>query len=614
MTDQKHRFRTDAPSCFVLLLFAFLLLLCACILGCTKEPGESDPERSMSVVQTSFEEFTDQLFCQTLRANTLNMHYTLANPSDYGIEDSSVSLGSFSLTEMQNSMASVRETLAQLQTYPYDELTQEQQLTYDVINSMLTTELKAEPCLLYTEILSPTTGYQAQLPILLSEYQFYQRQDVEDYLSLLSAVGPLYDQIIAFEREKSAAGLFMPDFAANQIIAQCQALVDGAKETVSAGEPSASGQSHFMQSTFEERLSDLSLTKQETQEYLSRHNQLLTEQFFPAYERLISGLQELLGTGTNGGGLCHYPLGRDYYSYLVEVNTGSSDTVPELHERIIGALQSNLDQLSSLLKENSDLVTLILSGEADEQQKLLPSAPDEILNVLSGAISKDFPELGDVAFQTHSVDDSLKEFLSPAFYLTPTLDSVSEHTIYINDATHYTPLSLFTTLAHEGFPGHLYQNAWVTAQQLPSVRALFCPSGYSEGWATYAEMYAYDYCGLDEDLCTFARLNAQITLAIYSALDIGIHYYYWDAADAYDFLCHYGYVDESGAEAVYQYIVEEPANYLTYYVGYLEFEQLKEQSMQTLSDQFDLKDFHSQLLSLGEAPFDVLRKHLNLGG
>lgn len=600
--------RYKTPSCFVLLLIVCSLLLCAFLPGCAKNrssgnPPSKEPE-SLTDMQQSFNSFTDRLFCDVLSGNTLNLHYTLTNPMDYGIDSYTVSFGNFTLEAMKESMNSVHRTLDTLYSYNREELTADQQLTYDVMVSMLETEASAEPCLLYTELLAPTTGFQAQLPVLLAEYRFTRVRDVEDYLSLLEQIPAYFEQIVRFEQEKSAAGLFMADYSAEQIIAQCRALVNGASRLGNSENP------HFLQTTFQTRLASLNLSETETDAYISRHNRLLRESFFPAYDALIEGLQGLLGTGVNEEGLCHYPLGRDYYSYLAAVNTGSADSVEVLNRRILSELDICHEKLRALINEHPSLVERLLSGEAQKAENQLPDDPEEILTRLSDAISEDFPVIGDVSFQTRDVDDSLKDFLSPAFYLTPTLDCEDTQTIYINDRGSYTPLSLFTTLSHEGFPGHLYQNVFAAREQFSPVRALFCPDGYSEGWATYAEMYAYDYSGLDPDLCDFARLNSLLSLAVCSALDIGIHYNYWSPEDACEFLNTYGHIDEAGANALYQYIVEEPANYLTYFVGYLEFTQLKEQSQEKLGGQFDLKTFHTRLLKLGEAPFSVLQQYM----
>ena len=87
----------------------------------------------------------------------------------------------------------------------------------------------------------------------------------------------------------------------------------------------------------------------------------------------------------------------------------------------------------------------------------------------------------------------MQEYLSPAFYLTPPLDTRTPNIIYINPSDQRSNLELFTTLSHEGFPGHLYQTIFFGNTEPSDIRYLITSSGYIEGWATYIESYGYQY-------------------------------------------------------------------------------------------------------------------------
>ena len=191
-------------------------------------------------------------------------------------------------------------------------------------------------------------------------------------------------------------------------------------------------------------------------------------------------------------------------------------------------------QLSELLTKNP-----ILAKESESYQ-LDTSDPSRILAQLKETIKKDFPEAPDANFTVKYVDEALEDYLSPAFYLTSPIDDYKENSIYINEGSHYEKMKLFTTLAHEGFPGHLYQNVFANTSGLPSVRQLLNYSGYTEGWATYVEMISYQYAGLDKDLAKVLQLNQSILLSLYASMDMGIHYQGWDASDVKNFLSDYG--------------------------------------------------------------------------
>ena len=210
----------------------------------------------------------------------------------------------------------------------------------------------------------------------------------------------------------------------------------------------------------------------------------------------------------------------------------------------------------------------------------------------------------------------MEEFLSPAFYLTPPLDTKTPNTIYINHGRSISNLELFTTLSHEGFPGHLYQTVYFGRQNPSHIRYLIDSSGYVEGWATYVESYAYGYaadslsCQSSSDFAQLSWLNRSVNLCIYSLLDVGIHYRGWTSSQAGRFLGAFGIRDASVVAEIYRYITETPANYLKYYVGYLNFLDLKEEQQTLLGKDFDLKKFHQQLLTIGPVQFPVLKKYI----
>lgn len=571
--------------------------------------------RDKQKANAAFDEFTGTLFQNQITGNTLNLHYTLTNPEAYGITGYPITFGTFSLDAMEKGMDTVDQCLDTLEQMPYESLSSDRQLTYDCIYEKLTTEQQAREVLPYTELLSATTGLQAQLPVLLAEYTFSDETDVKDYLTLLTKVRPYFGEIVEFERQKAKEGLFMPSFAVEDIVAQCSALI-------------ANRENHFLITTFESRLKDLKLSKDEMENYQKQNTEYLNLYVFPAYEDLINGLTALKGQGTNPYGLCHYDKGRQYYRYLVAANTGSSYSVEELHTQLLSSLSDYVSELSSIIKEHPKLPQTLSSAvwidpvtgssifaDSNPRQNETPAPsstinPQSYVQHLQEKSRKDFPTLFHVSYTIHPVDPCLEKYLSPAFYLTPALDAPQNNIIYINYDHAYTPLSLYTTLAHEGFPGHLYQNVYTQSLGQDNVRTLFGTTGYSEGWATYGEMLAYDYAEIDAVIARYYRLNSQISLALSAALDIGIHYYYWMPEDAMDFLSAYGVTSQETVSRLYTYIVEEPANYLNYAVGYLEFVRLRALAEEQLGVEFSLKDFHESILNIGDAPFAVVEKYL----
>lgn len=572
----------------LLLAGGFLLLLLCTSLFFLLPSRPSVPD---SDADEAFQAFTQELFLDQISSNTLTLHYTLSDPAAPGISSPDISLGDISPDAIKSSAASLENMYTALSSFSPGDLSEENRLTYDILDFQLQQELALAGFPFYEEILSPTLGIQAQLPVLLAEYTFRSEQDIQDYLALLSQVDTYYEGLLDYEREKAEAGLFMSDETADDVIAQCQSFI-------------ADRADHFLLTTFQERVRELDfLSEEDIAAYVDSDRAAVFGHVFPAYEKLISGLQELKGSGTNDCGLAYYERGKEYYVNLVAATVGTGHTISEIRQMTEEQMSSDLDTIAGILADHPELLTTASRTMQDTE-------PLRILETLEEKITDDFPAIPAVSCQVKYVDPSLEDYLSPAFYLTPPLDCMTDHVIYINPAGDYDSLSLFTTLAHEGYPGHLYQTIYENSCQPDPVRRLFDCGGYIEGWATYVEWLSYSYTGLDPDMAALLAANSAISLGIYARCDIGIHYDGWTEAQTGEFLADYGITSPDTLHRIYQAVVQDPGNYLKYYLGAVEILKIKEQAAAALSDKWNLKAFHEFILSTGPAPFPVIESRL----
>lgn len=559
--------------------------------------------RASSDTNTAFRQFTLELFRQDVAANTIGLHYTLKDPSAYDIVQAPVTYGSFS-TNTTGMMASLENSLSALSHYHYEDLTDENKLTYDILESYLQTAQKGAPYLLYEEPLGEITGIQAQLPVLLAEYPFHDIKDVDTYLSLLSCTPDYFNSLISFEKEKADSGLFIPDSTVDAVVDQCSSFAD-------------MKDSNYLLTTFDERLSKIpGLSSTVKRNYQKKNQEMIANAVVPAYESLIDALLELRGSGKNKKGVCYFPNGKEYYSYVVERDTGSPRSVSEIKKLIHDQISSDLLSIQTLLSKDPELASRPVSAEAPPdksdiflQNQIDRNQPEQILTLLEQKSSAAFPAPPDVTAQVKYVPNAMEPYLSPAFYMIPAIDDQSENVIYINQSRNVDTLKLFTTLAHEGYPGHLYQTTYFAEKNTEPLRSIFNFSGYVEGWATYAEMCSYYLSPLPKDQAALFQKNGSLTLGLYAATDIGIHYDGWSVPDTVRFFSDYGIKDTDAIQEIYNLILSDPGNYLKYYVGYLEFMELKKKAMKIDGDEFSQKNFHRAVLDVGPAPFDIVSKY-----
>lgn len=576
-------------------------------------------------INRRFRACTNTIFTTDISGNPLNLHYTLAYPESSGIKDYSLSLGTFDPTQLSGQKILLENRRTMINAFPARDLSPDNRLTQQILSLYYETQLLPARQYLLDEALSPSLGTQAQLPILLAEYTFRKEDDVRNYLKLLTSVDSYLESILSFEKLKAQNGTFMSDATADRIISQCSAFIKDPDD-------------NYLASVFSEKIQSLSgISEQKKAAYQKLHNQILTGQVLPAYQSLIDGLYLLKGSGKNPGGLCQFAGGKAYYEYLIKSSCGIYDTVPEIQSRLIHQFQTDLSLATKLMGSSTatptfakDVFLPISKAETGTPSGIFsfsaglidaasglsftstPSAaetsPEQILEDLQKQIQTDFPAVPSTSYEVKYVHPDLEEHLSPAFYLTPPIDTLSPNDIYINRHANMSGLELYTTLAHEGFPGHLYQTITFASSAPDPVRYLPAMGGYVEGWATYAESFAYTYYQPDSTDGQLAWLNRSLNLCMMSLLDTVIHYNSWNQERCATFLSQLGITDNTIQKEIYQVIVEDPANYLKYYLGYLQFLDLQQEVRELAGDAFHLHSFHQKVLSAGPCQFPILKQ------
>lgn len=639
-TEQKKRWKLPKSSRYLLGVFLVAGLAAGLFFLGRKSNSEEGQNRK-------FEKFTERVFCEELESNTVSLHYTLREPEAYGIEHSTVTFGNFTV-DGKETQVSVENLQEMLKTFLYEKLDVQNRLTYDILEYYL--ELMADDAeyILYDEPLGLVSGVQTQLPVLLSEYPLTCREDVEIYLELMRTTPEYFESLIDFEKEKSKSGLFMSDAVADQVMEQCTAFME-------------MGENNYLISTFVERIKQVKeLNESEKSEYIQENALALNSYVLPAYGKLKAEVQELKGTGKNEQGLCYIPNGTAYYEQIVREETGSERTVEEMEDLTRRQIVADLEAMEEVLgigqntqpKRNADEsagqgnaeqgdaeqgdAEQENAGQGDagtdaergntvkrnavvEQAQETASAqveavtapnPVSILKQLEEGIKKCFPEPPKTNVDVKYVPKAMEAHLSPAFYMIPAIDDYQDNVIYVNQAHMGNTLTLYTTLAHEGYPGHLYQTVYYAGTNPAPIRNILNFGGYVEGWATYAEMCSYSLAPFPKAQAVLLQKNSSILLGIYTLADIGIHYHGWSRADLAAFFSNYGIKDTAVTDRMYDLILGAPGNYLKYYIGYVEFLELKKIWIKEMGADSPQKAFHEAVLKVGPAPFELVEKYM----
>lgn len=585
---KNHRHTLFASICFILLSGTILF-------GC----GQASTQTSLK--QKKFDRFLNSCFREYAAENTVTLHFKLSNSSAYGIKTPvSPTYGDFSSDTLKKNCSRSKELLQKLYTFPTSSLTKKQKLTWQIFQDYLNESIMNEKYILYSSPLG-TNGLQSEIPVTLSEYRLDNEKDIKDYLSLVNQVPELFTQILDFEQERRNAGLISPSFVISDTIDQIDQFLNASEEN-----------NPLIQS-FEDRLTEVeSLSKDQKASYIANNRLLVTDKVLPAYKSLKTSLQTYTNDSKNTSSkerLCEYKNGQDYYKFLLMSNVGTDFSPEDCITILESQLKNTVKDISSLTTKNKDLYTEYLSATP------ALSAPKEIMNTLKNDSLIDFPEIKNISCQLKNVPDALSGTSACAFYLVPPIDSTKDNIIYINKSR-VDSNELFSTLAHEGYPGHLYQtNYFLTTNPSPLRTFLHC-AGYDEGWGTYAQLYSYNFIefkNVDEQttkqLRQLYRDNDLLSLSLSSLCDLYVNYKNYDENALANYLQTYG-IDKDSAQNLYRYVIENPTTYLSYSIGYYELDQLKQTMSDSLGKAFKISDFHEAVLNVGSCNFSILRQEI----
>ncbi|MDO4942313.1 MAG: DUF885 domain-containing protein [Lachnospiraceae bacterium] len=544
--------------------------------------------------QQRFTAYLDKLFADWVSADTLTLHYQLAEPSDYHIFRESVSLSNSYLKNTSD----YNKELSTLHTFQKDDLNSSQQKVYHILEDYLERQKNLSKFPLYQTVFSPTTGIQAQLPVTLCEFPIHTEDDLLIYFSLLEKIPDYFQKLYEMEQEKADQGLFCSDEILDQIIKQMDSFLQNSSDNP-------------LITSFSDHIETLNLKRHQQQKYANRNKTLILYTFLPAYKTLRNRLSKLKGSGKNPLGICYYDQGKSYYSALAASLTGSDATPSEM----ITMTEKNIHSLYRELEE-----ILYLYPNAYEQfldtdiTDYIPDSESSILKWLKESLPDSFPAASDAKYVVKYVPTCLENYVSPAFYMVPSIDQFQNNTIYINKKQLPSLSSSYSVLAHEGYPGHLYQTTYFYEHLKHPVLSLCNYDGYVEGWAVYAENLSYDFLDFGSNSTIIARLyqiNHILNLAIPARIDLGVHYEGWNQKNVTNFLSNLGLEKDEISREIFHTILAEPGNYLSYYIGYLEIQSFEKNYWKKTEKQKKKDSFYQLFLDSGPCDFPYLNSALN---
>lgn len=553
--------------------------------------------------QKKFDEFIQQEFVSAMESDYTTAHVFLQHPENFGInpENIQVSLGTRpDETDWDQVMEQQQKSYDEFNSFDRELLTPQQQDIYDTYKYQmdLTIALNDEKFDYYSQIFGSMSGLQFQLPTLFSDWELRNEQDVKDLVILMSDVKPYVDSALEYTKKQEAQGLLMADL--QSVIDYCSGIIE-------------EGENSSVLAAIYENIDALGLDTAAAQMYKDQIKDEFNSSFIPAYEAMRDTMIQLQSGQNNEQGLAHFEYGKAYYELLLQQSIGSTKSVEEIRTMMVEEFENHLMNLQTLLINHMDIMEPLLTGE-------LPQTPytsyEEILDHIQQNMSKDFPQISDLSYNIRNMGEDMASTSGIAAYFNiPSLDGESTKQMRVNPLIgDISAVSTYTTVAHEGFPGHMYQYAYAYENlESPYMKALSDSSAYVEGYAVYAQYESTKYLeDMDQALLDAYRENELATYCAIILSDIGIHYDGWSLDEFTQYFNSIGFaIDEENAKMQYMQLQANPCAFEPYYVGYHEIAAMKEDAQEALGDLFTDQEFNEALLESGVAPFSVVQRHIS---
>ena len=569
----------------------------------TEKAQESFSEDALKE-QQEFEQYLDDYFKDVVTDDTLTYNYTIKDGADYGLEEPEVTLGDPGMTaeEIEQDKEEFEGWVKKLDAIDRSCLTEDQKLTYDVLDEYFEVSAGIFDNVYLYEPFSPMRGLQANIATNFTDYRFDDKGDVERYIELLGQIPDYFAEYLDFEQEKSEKGYFMSDAVCDKVISQCEDFV-------------ADKENHFMVTTFNDNIDALDfLTDEEKAEYKEANKQAVVNSLLPAFGNVAEVLSGLKGTGTNDGGICNYDGGKEYYEYLLKNFAGTAKSPEEVIDMLDTELQKLMVSLYQYYLGNQAAYEYFAANYDSIFAETDQMTASEMVDNMLDTASEHYPDAGTINYKAEALDKNLETIMDDvlAYYMAPAIDDPDNNLIRVNGL--HTD-GMWTTLAHEGYPGHMLQNAYYMSTDPEPVRTLMNFLGYKEGWAMYAcydSLYYYEYEEPEygDTIAALYQLNDEMSYLMMGRVDLGINYEGWTLQDTADYLTKNG-MDGSAAQELYTTMVGDPAVYQSYSTGYYEMKELRDYAEEKMGDDFDLKTFNTIILETGPCQFDILKEQVD---
>jgi len=451
-------------------------------------------------------------------------------------------------------------------------------------------------------------GTHIDAPQMVTVLSFQTVKDYDDYIARLRQLPRVFDEDTANMRKGMADGLMPPKFLLEKVVDQINGIATLPPDQTPFAQP-------FKE--FPASFSDADKARLKTAGLAAIKDNVL-----PAYAKFATFVKdEYVPKGRTEVVAWSLPNGNAIYAFEVRRSTTTDKTPEEIHQiglQQVAEIESQQLAIASRLGFK-DLKSFRESVKANP--KLYAQSREQILDLYRKYTAQMKPELPKLFGRLPKADlivmpvEPFREKDAPgAQYVPGTPDGSRPGHVEVNtsEPEKRMVISIESTTYHEGVPGHHLQGT--IAQEvtdLPPFRQHAWYGAYGEGWALYSERLGKEVGFYQDPYSDFGRLEDEMLRAIRLVVDTGLHYKHWTRDQVVQYFHDHSAIDEPNVQSETNRYIAWPAQALSYKMGQLKILELRARAQQQLGSQFDIREFHDQVVDSGALPLDVLDEQIN---
>jgi uncharacterized protein (DUF885 family) len=528
--------------------------------------------------------------------------------------------GDFSEANANETRTLMETRLKQAKEFDESSLSDSEKLSLSIYKADLERKIANDEFRHHTYAMQQFSAWHTRIPsFLINIHRIENEEDAKAYISRLSKVDGLFDQVVEQLRIREKLGVMPPAWAYDQMMQ--------ASANVIKGNPFAeSPEDSTILADFKQKLSASGLSNAEQAGLIADANAALQNSVQPAYEKLIAELGKQRMLTPEGDGVWRLPNGSEWYQNRLNWFTTTDLNAQEVHQIGLDNVERIHNQMREIMKQvkfEGTLQEFFLFMRNDDQfyyedsdegrQRYMTEAKDYI-DAMEAKLPEYFGLTPKAPMVVKRVEAFREQSAGKAFYQSPAKDGSRPGTYYANlfDMRSMPTYQMEALAYHEGIPGHHMQRT--IAQELegiPEFQKYVSFTAYTEGWGLYTEELGKDMGFYVDPYSDFGRLAMELWRACRLVVDTGIHEMRWSREKAIQYLVENTPNPEADSVKAIERYIALPGQATAYMIGKIKIMELREKAQAELGDKFDFRGFHDTVLKDGPVPLTILEDNVN---